>query len=142
MSKLIIITGTPGTGKSTLAKQYEKKGFYRLDLHDYYKQISTGYDRSKRCYIIDPKKFEALVKLTIKEHPNVVIDSHIAHLLSPKLVDLCIVTTCPNLKILKKRLEQRGYHKAKVQENLECEIFQVCLEEARERGHKIKVVRT
>ncbi len=140
MKKLIIITGTPATGKSTLAKRFEKQGFFRLDIHPHYKEISTGYDHSKRCYIIDPKKFEALVKKTTNKHKKVVIDSHISHLLSPKIVDLCIVTTCPNLKILKRRLEQRGYHKAKVAENLECEIFQVCLHEAQERGHKIKNV--
>lgn len=140
MPKLIIITGTPGTGKSTLAKRFEVKGFFRLDLHDHYKEISTGYDRSKRCYIIDKRNFESLVKKTLKEHQKVVVDSHIAHLLSPKIVDLCIVTVCPDLKVLRKRLEKRGYHKAKVQENLECEIFQICLEEAKEKGHKVKVV--
>ncbi|MBI2573269.1 AAA family ATPase [Candidatus Woesearchaeota archaeon] len=140
--KLVIITGTPGTGKSTLAAQFEKKGYFRLDLHVHYKEISTGYDRSKRCYVIDPRKFEALVKKVSKEHLKVVIDSHISHLLSASMVDLCIVMVCPDLAVLKRRLEKRGYHKAKVRENLDCEIFQVCLEEARERGHKIKIVKT
>ena len=61
--KLIVITGTPGTGKSTLAKLLVKKsGFSHLDLHDYYKIISTSYDKSKKCYDIDLKKLEKLVK--------------------------------------------------------------------------------
>ena len=43
---------------------------------------------------------------------------------------------------LKKRLERRKYNKLKIQENLECEIFDVCLNEARELKHKIKIIYT
>jgi len=32
-----------------------------------------------------------------------------------------------------------GYSKDKIQENLECEIFDVCLNEAKEAGHKVIV---
>jgi broad-specificity NMP kinase len=46
------------------------------------------------------------------------------------------------LKKLKQRLKKRGYHKAKIEENLECEIFDVCLEEAKEAGHKVKIINT
>ena len=43
---------------------------------------------------------------------------------------------------LKKRLEKRGYSKQKIRENMDAEIFDVCLNEAKEEGHKIKIVRT
>ncbi len=138
--KIISITGTPGTGKSTLTKYLEKKlGFKRLDLHHYYKQISTGYDRSKQCYDINLKSFEKLVKEKSKEN-NLIVDSHISHLL--KKVDLCLVLTCSNLKKLEKRLKERKYSKKKVRENLDAEIFQVCLNEAKEKKHKVIVVNT
>ncbi len=131
--KLIVISGTPGTGKTTWAKVLAKKlGYNRLDLHDYYKEISTGYNRSKQAYDIDLKKFEKLVK-GLKE--NTILDSHIAHLL-PK-IDLCIVLTCSNLKKLEKRLKARKYSKRKARENLDAEIFQICLNEAKENGHKV-----
>ena len=53
---LICITGSPGVGKSTLAKFLTKRlGFDRLDLHHYYKRISSGYNRSKQSYDIDYK---------------------------------------------------------------------------------------
>ena len=143
--ELITITGSPGTGKSTLAELLEKKLKYkRINLHDYYKQISTGYDRKKQCYGIDLKKFKELVKKKIQElkkekRNGLIIDSHISHLLPKSLVDLCIVMVCSNLKKLENRLKKRKYSKKKIRENLDAEIFQVCLNEAKEK-HNILVV--
>lgn len=139
--KLIIITGTPGTGKTTLALFLSKKlKIPRLDLHDYYKQISTGYDHSGKCYDIDIKKFEKLIREKLKKS-SLIVDSHIAHLLPKKMVNRCIVTTCSDLKKLETRLKERKYSKKKVRENLDSEIFQICLNEAKEK-HKVVVVDT
>jgi len=141
---LICITGSPGVGKSTLAKFLTKRlGFDRLDLHHYYKRISTGYNRSKQSYDINYSKFEKLVKEKLKEsEKGLIIDSHISHLLPKKFVSLCIVLTNSNLKILEKRLKARRYSKKKIRENLDAEIFQVCLMEANEKGHKVLVFDT
>ena len=142
MSKLLIaITGSPGVGKSTLAKFLTKRlGFDRLDLHHYYKQISTGYNHSKQSYDIDYKKFEKLVREKVKQSKKgLIVDSHISHLLPKKLVDLCIVLTCSDLKRLESRLKQRNYSKKKIRENLDAELFQVCLMEAKEKGHRVLV---
>src|SRR3989344_3875530 len=125
---LIAISGTPGTGKSTLAKILAKRlKFYRLDLSQYYSEIAVKYDTKKQCYIVDIQKVERLIKEKAKQYPNIIIDSHIAHLLPIKIVDICIVLVCPDLKKLKKRLERRKYSVTKIKENLEAEIFQVCL---------------
>lgn len=142
--KVIIITGTPGTGKSTLARKLAKeKGYFRLDLHSHYKEISLRYDRPSKSYVVNEKKFLELVQKEIKKHvkgKGMVIDTHISHYLPKKIVDLCIVVTCSSLKELERRLKKRKYSKAKIRENLDCEIFQVCLAEVLERGHKVKVV--
>ena len=58
-----------------------------------------------------------------------------------KYVDLCIVAKC-DIKVLGKRLKKRKYGKNKVRENVECEIFDVCLNEAKEAKHKIFVIET
>ena len=138
--KVIAISGTPGVGKTTLAKFLVRKlEFKRLDLHDHYQKISKGYNRRKQCYDLDLRKLTGLVKRLSKEN-NLVIDSHVGHLLNPKLVDLCLVLTCPNLKTLEKRLIKRGYSKKKVRENLDAEIFQVCLNETKEKKHRLLVI--
>ena len=135
LKKLIIITGTPGTGKSTLARAIAKKyKLFRLDLHKHYRQVSVSYNKKKQCYDIDIKKLERLVQKTLQAHPQrVIFDSHISHLLPKRLVQLCIVLTCTNLKELEKRLKRRKYSQAKIQENIQAEIFQVCLEEAQQK---------
>ena len=38
---------------------------------------------------------------------------------------------------IEKRLQKRKYSKKKIRENLDSEIFQVCLEEAKKKGHKV-----
>ena len=71
MYKLIAISGTPGTGKSTLAKYLAKKiKYFRLDLSSYYPELSKGYNLKKHCYDINLKKFKSLVKRTKKDRAN------------------------------------------------------------------------
>ncbi len=149
--KVIVISGSVGVGKERLAKFLAKKlSYVRLDLHSHYKQISKGYDQQKKCYVVNLNRFKALVTKTIKElkskkdkkETGLIIDSHISHLLPKKLVNLCIILTCSNLKKLQKNLEKRKYSKQKIRENLDVEIFQTCLVEAQEHGHKILVFDT
>ena len=91
------------------------------------------------CYDINMKKLKELV-LKVKKERNIIIDSHISHLLPKKEVDICIIITCSDLKKLERRLKKRGYSKQKIRENLDAEIFQVCLMEAKERKLKMVVV--
>lgn len=44
--------------------------------------------------------------------------------------DVVVVLTTDNT-VLYQRLERRGYHQAKIQENVQCEIMHVSIEEAR-----------
>ena len=148
--KIICITGTPGTGKTTFAKNIsDKLGFPVLDVKRFIeeKKLSDAYDRKMKCYVVDIKKLnkEIINEINnIKKSQNpcgVIVDSHLSHYLPMGYVDLCIVTKC-NLKVIEKRLKKRKYSQAKIKDNLECEIFNVCLEEAREKKHTILVIET
>ncbi len=144
--KIICISGSVGTGKTTLAKRISKKVNYKYaDVTQLIKKnkIYDSYDRKRKCYITNIKKLNRFLIDKIKKYKKnnlkgIVIDSHLSHYLPKKYVDLCIITKC-DLKELQKRLKKREYSKDKIQENLECEIFDVCLNEAKEAGHKVIV---
>lgn len=143
---VIIISGTPGTGKTALARLIEKRLRYeRIDVNNLVaaKRLSEGYDKKRGCQIVDTDKLnkELIRIIGSSKSKNLVIDSHLSHYLPPKYVDLCIVAKC-SLKELKRRLDKRYKDKAKVRENLESEIFDICYNEAKELGHRVFVVDT
>jgi len=146
--KVIIITGTPGTGKTTVAKRIAReKGYKYIDVNKLIAEnrLREKYDRKRQTYEVDVRKLNVVLVKKINEEKakktkGLVIDSHLSHHLNPRHADLCIVTKT-ELKKLKNRLEKRDYSKGKIRENLDAEIFDVCLNEAKEMGHKIKIIK-
>ena len=139
--KVIVVTGTPGTGKTKVARKLKGKYIDVNKILDKYK-LKEKYDRKRKTWVVDVSKLnKVLIEMIENSKKGLVIDSHLSHYLPKKYVKLCVVTKC-DLKVLKKRLERRGYSKLKVRENMDSEIFDVCLNEAKEFGHKIKVVDT
>jgi len=144
--KVFIVSGAVGTGKTTVAKAMSKYFNYKyVDVSKSIKEnnLSEGYDHEKDCDIVDEFKLSNfLIKLIDSfEGDGLVIDSHMSHFISKEKVDLCIIAKC-ELKVLRKRLEERGYSENKIKDNLEAEIFNVCFEEAKEQGHKILLIET
>jgi adenylate kinase len=141
---IICITGTPGTGKTTLAKRlaaelnYEYIDVKRL-IED--NKIYDRYDKEMSSYVVDTKKLNKFLIQKISLNKDLVIDSHLSHYFPKRYVDICIVTKC-DLKVLKKRLEKRKYSKEKVRENLDSEIFDICLNDAKDQGHFTFVINT
>lgn len=141
---VIVVTGTPGTGKTSLATALAKElGFHYIDVAQIIteKKLNVGYDEERQCDIVDTDKLVDVLS-SIIDSENYILDSHLAHHLPKTAVDLCVVTKC-DIAVLKQRLEERGYSKYKVRENLDAEIFDVCLVEAmEEQEHVILVVDT
>jgi adenylate kinase len=146
---IITITGTPGTGKTTIAKKLcEKFNFVYIDVNSIIDEfnLKDSFDKKKDCYVVDIKKLEESVFFIIKKSTKTykkeenykifVIDSHMSHFFENKKIDLCVVCLC-NLKELKTRLEKRKYSKKKIEENLTAEIFETCLIEAQENRQNI-----
>ena len=145
--KVVCITGTPGTGKTTLSKRLASKlGFYYFDVNEFISKnkLSGGFDKKRKSKIIDTKKLnlsitKKLGELKKKKIKGVVIDSHLSHYLPRKNVDVCIVVKC-DIKELNKRLLKRKYSRQKIDENLQAQIFDVCGEEARSAKYKVLII--
>lgn len=143
--KAITVTGTPGTGKTKVAKLIAKqiKAKY-IDVNKIIKEnkLYLDYDRRLNSHNINLNKLvNILIKLIKSSKDKLVIDSHLSHYIPRRYVDKCIVTKC-DLKTLKRRLQRRWYSKVKIRNNLDSEIFDICLMEAIMNKHKIKVVDT
>jgi len=140
--EIIIVTGTPGAGKTRLARKIAKeKGYRYIDVHKIIKKnrLYDGFDKKRDCYVVDTGKLADYLMKNIKK--GAVVDSHMSHYLPREYVDECVVVKC-DIKVLKERLEKRGYSERKVRENIDAEIFDVCLVEALEKGHNVRVVDT
>ena len=139
--RVIVITGTPCTGKSTLALALKKA--LKFDLitdKELIVKLSTDYDTKRKCHVVDTDKLEAeFKKLKNKSKSECIIfDSHLSHHLPNNLVDFCIVVKC-DLALLRSRLKSRDYSLSKIKENMDCEIFDICLNEAKENHHEVIV---
>ncbi|MDP1694612.1 MAG: AAA family ATPase [Candidatus Woesearchaeota archaeon] len=146
--QVIIVTGTPATGKTTIAKRLAKKNkAVYIDVNIVIKQhkLVDKYDKKLKTNIVDVNKLNKVLINIIKEYQkkkqSLVIDSHLSHHLPKKYVDLCMVTKC-SLKKLQQRLKKRKYPQQKIRENMDAEILDVCLLEAILNKHKVKVVTT
>lgn len=143
--KVFIVTGSVASGKTTLAKLLaEKYHAIHINVNDLIKEYKLYYNYNKKlkAYNINIKKLNKfLISLIKNSRNNLVLDSHLSHYLPSKYVDLCYVTKC-DIKVLKRRLEKRKYSKEKIRENLDAEILDVCLMEALENKHKVKITDT
>ncbi len=129
---IILITGTPGTGKTTVSSVLKE----RLDAHliainelVLEKHLYTGVHPQKKYKIVD---MEALIKelnfLTQKSNEgDVIIEGHLSHFYEKS--DLVIVLRAdPHL--LSKRMKSKGWNDSKIDENLEAEALGICSYEA------------
>ena len=143
--KVFIVSGSVCSGKTTLAKLLSKKyhSIY-IDVNELIKdfKLYSSYNKKLKAYNVNTNKLNRFLINLIKDSKNnLVLDSHLTHYLPSKYVDLCYITKC-DIKELKKRLEKRKYNKDKIRENLDAEILDVCLIEALENKHKVKIIDT
>ena len=105
---IIAISGTPGTGKHTLAKELARKTNYEiLDLN---RILKKG---AKEREVTLKEVNEAFQK---NKKDNLLVISHLSHFIRSKSINFVIVLRTDPL-ILIKRLEKRGYKREKIHDN-------------------------
>ncbi len=132
MNKVILITGTPGTGKTSIAKILAEELDYKYEHigdHKYY------IDNDEGVKIININKMIKWIN-NEREKNNLVIDSHLSHYYPSNKTNKCIVLRCDPAE-LKNRLKKRGYPLIKINTNLEAEAIDLILQEAIIEGHNI-----
>ncbi|KAA0035312.1 hypothetical protein IC582_026717 [Cucumis melo] len=137
----ILITGTPGTGKTTTSSALADAAQLRhVSIGDLVKEknLHDGWDDELQCYVIN----EDLVCDELEdlmEEGGVIVDYHGCDFFPERWFDRVVVLQTEN-SILYDRLTKRGYEGAKLSNNIECEIFQILLEEAKENYEENIVV--
>lgn len=136
----ILITGTPGTGKtSTASALAAATGLVHVNVGEIVreKELHDGYDEEFESFVINEDKVcdELEEQMT---GGGVIVDSHSCDMFPERWFDLVVVLQTDN-SILYDRLAARGYTGRKLEENMECEIMQVLAEEARE-SYKPEIV--
>lgn len=106
------------------------------------RELTAGFDDARNCAIIDSDKvcdeLEDTADINIAEGGKI-IDYHSSDFFPERYFQLVVVLRTDNT-LLWERLEGRGYTADKVQENVQAEIMQVVLEEARESYPNATVV--
>jgi adenylate kinase len=121
---MIGITGTPGTGKSSVAEHLRQRGYTVVVQNDTIEDFMLEYDSDRNSQVIDEDRWaEHFIKF------DGFIEGHLTHLLP---CDRVVVLRC-RPEVLAVRLAARGYSTEKIEENCEAEALDVILIETMER---------
>jgi len=128
---IIGITGTPGTGKTTVSSYFDIE---TVDLKQYAEENNIGSLNSQGELEVDVEE--------LRQNPpqqgesDLVVEGHLAHFID---LDYCVVLRC-RPDVLRQRLQKRDYSKQKIDENVESEALDIILSQAvRNQGKVFEV---
>ena len=123
----IVITGTPGTGKSSVAKELAKASRTPLiSIAEFVKEkglLEVGEE-------VDVEKLEKELNKRLEEEKagGWIVEGHLA--CEIKLPADYVFVLRANPDVLRKRLKKRGYSEKKIEENLLVEMLDYCTQRA------------
>ncbi|MDG6220868.1 MAG: AAA family ATPase, partial [Candidatus Thermoplasmatota archaeon] len=126
----VAITGTPGTGKTTLCAELASFGHAILSVAELALELDCGIAMGDEMEVDVSSLAAKMHGYTAGMGELVFIDGHLSHHLP---VDFIIVLRA-RPSIVRQRLLERNYPSQKVQENVEAELVGVCLSEAVDTG--------
>lgn len=146
---IIALSGTPGTGKTTVCgiisehSQYRKQ-YHIIDLNKLIlnEKLYSGKDEARDTYIADMDKLDERVKQIISQLPqgmDVIMEGHFAHLLPADAIIVLRAHPAALRKRLGKRME---YSFKKIKENANAEALDVILVESVQQCDKVFEINT
>ncbi|HHT19559.1 MAG: adenylate kinase family protein [Euryarchaeota archaeon] len=154
---IILITGTPGTGKTTIAPLLgktlkcpvidvnqlvdEKHLYTGVDPEKGYKIVDMdALTRELHGIIINRKESHGQKDKNLQDQSCILIEGHLSH--NFPLADYVVVLRTEP-KILRDRLQKRNWKDSKIRENLQAEALDICTWEAYQtHGSKVHEVNT
>lgn len=132
--RIIIITGTPGVGKTSVSAALASRIDAQLvSLGELIRKekLYIGFDKERDTLIADIGKISRRVSEIIsKAQKDIIIEGHLAVEVTPAEEASIVFVLRRNPEELKRILEERSYTERKIMENLAAEILDVCLFEA------------
>ncbi len=141
MPKIIVVSGTPGTGKTVIAKLLaEELGACYVNLSEMVlkEKLYVGYDESRGSYIVDEERVRSRLRELVKDCNILVVDGHYGEIAPREYVDKVIVLRTDPLE-LEERLRRKNWSWEKIRENIAAEILGVCTVNALEEQGADKV---
>jgi adenylate kinase len=127
----IIVTGSVGTGKTTIAELLAKKmGFELIKITDIVEK--HGLCEGPECEV-DIKKLVPLMEF-LEEKDDYVIEGHLACEMELPADFIFILRADP--EVLEERISDRGYSKEKTKQNLMAEMLDYCTQRTEKIYHK------
>ncbi len=150
--KNILITGSPGTGKTCLlcscffgynvhakhvalceALVQRLQGYTHIAISQFAldHKFVEEYDEERQTYVLDEDKILDYIEdvLHIDNNGGFIIEYHSSEWFPERWFDLVVCLHASTEK-MHDRLAKRSYSKAKIEENVQCEIMRICADEA------------
>ncbi|MDD5171788.1 MAG: AAA family ATPase [Candidatus ainarchaeum sp.] len=126
----IIITGSPGTGKTIIAEKLSKQlGIPLIDI----KKVVNKRKLAGKRHEVDLKRLASALSF-LKSKKDFVAEGHLACEVRLPADFVFVLRTNP--KTLKKRLAKRRYAKRKLEENLMAEMLDYCTQRSEKTYRK------
>ena len=128
----ILVTGTPGVGKTSLCtllesqlpEDYSLEGFTYVKLADMIreKKLYKEWDEEFDVSIFDEDLICDELEPLMSNQGGIILEFHSCDFFPERWFDMVVLLRCDNTNLFD-RLQERGYKQNKIDENISCEIF-------------------
>ncbi|MFH1256737.1 MAG: AAA family ATPase [Candidatus Diapherotrites archaeon] len=141
----ILITGTPGVGKTSAAKLLGKRlGLPVINEREFALQKGNKkrklyeWDEKNKEIVLHEKELQKELNKELLHKKNCVLEGHVLCELKLKVNWVVLLRLHPS--VLEFRLEQRGYAAEKLMDNVFCEGIDYCRKHVRRNYAKSKII--